>query len=98
MVDLRGEVVVTASAPTMYSGDSRTLPFTIALPEGGDLNGSTLRWQCARKHSGGFGPAVISKALGNGITVTDTTGGALEVALTPADTAGLAGRFIANSN
>ncbi len=81
----------------MFSGDSRTIRFTVTEADGStpvDLAGCSAKWRASRKLSGGFSATpAISKAIGTGITVTDADAGELQVALAPADTAGLSGRY-----
>lgn len=82
----------------MYSGDTRTLNFTVTEADGVtaiDLSGiSAIKWQCSKKLSSGFASvATLSKALGTGVTVTDALAGKLQVALSPIDTYALSGRF-----
>jgi hypothetical protein len=82
---------------TMYSGDSRVLAFTITEANGTtpiNLTGAVVAWACARKLSGGFSTTpTLSKEIGAGITIIAAIAGTLEVALAPADTASLVGRY-----
>lgn len=77
---------------TMVQGDSVALDFAITDQDGAvvDLDGATIRWQMARSV---YAAPMVEKAVGDGITVTDATGGLFTVTLDPADTATITGSF-----
>jgi hypothetical protein len=98
-------VVVPASTPAVPTvavdadlkirrGDTPTWTFaaTIASAEPLPLDGAGIYFVAKWREDDADVDAVISKAVGNGITVTDATAGIFDVAFAAADTAGLAPR------
>lgn len=77
----------------LVAGDSHLIEF--AVTENGvaaDLTGATaLRWGCVKRRADGTftGAAVVTKALGSGVEITDAAGGVIQVTLDPDDTAEL---------
>lgn len=71
---------------TMFAGDSKTLEVTVKDADGVvvDITGATIRWSLAR--SVNSTPALLQKAVGSGITITDGPNGRFDVALANADT------------
>ena len=77
---------------TMFSGDTKVLRVTATEADGSPLNliGIDITWVLAKKVTA---PAILTKTIGAGITVTDAPNGIFEVNLTPADTADLKGSY-----
>lgn len=77
---------------TMYAGDSKTLVVTAKDEDGAavDITDATIRWQLARSVST---TALVTKSIGDGVTITDGSGGVFEVELENADTESLKGEF-----
>lgn len=76
----------------MVQGDTLALDFAIVDGAGAavDLAGATIRWQLARSVRA---TALIEKAIGSGVTVTDDAGGLFTVMLEPEDTQAITGSF-----
>ena len=77
----------------IVAGDSTTVQFTVSNASGGilDLTGAqAVRWVMSAVPAP---PAILSKALGSGITITNATGGVVQVALLSADTNTLSGTY-----
>lgn len=76
----------------MYAGDYITLDFTAKEESGAALNltGLTLKWSLGRTSDG---PALLTKTVGTGITVTDAAAGKFKVELDPADTQKFSGDY-----
>lgn len=76
----------------MTQGDTAALDFAIVDAGGGavDLMGATIRWQMARSVRAA---AILEKAIGSGITITDAAAGKFTVELDPTDTAAITGTF-----
>lgn len=70
---------------TIYQGESKSLDYEIALPDGTpkDLSLYFAEWRLTPR---GDETPVIAKTLGNGITYTDAAAGQLIVELAPTDT------------
>ena len=84
---------------TIDSGDTETLELAVTDPSKDppevDLTGATLRFLVKRSAGDDDEDAVITKATGgSGITIAPGTGGTATIAIAPADTAGLEGRFV----
>lgn len=85
----------------MHSGDDVGVNVTIRDEAGAVIDvssASAFRYQAAEYNADNadrpwHGSAVISKALGSGVTVTDGPNGVVRVTLSSADTASLEGRF-----
>jgi hypothetical protein len=98
MTATRQDVGTKQQSP-FVAGDSRILRFTATEDDGTtliNLTGAAIRWELFPWPSGPkYGvpdeTAVVSKAVGSGITITDPAGGIFEVKLDPADTAALLG-------
>ena len=77
-----------------FAGDTITINTQVLNPDGSpfDLSGVTgINYVLAS----GYGqPAMVTKTLGNGITITAATSGMYTVTLAPADTAGLVGNYL----
>lgn len=71
---------------TMYAGDDKTLRFSLQDESGEplDLTDVSLEWVLRDG-----GQIVLSKTIGNGITVVSESGGVFDVLLAPADTESL---------
>lgn len=79
---------------TMYAGDHKTLRISVLDGDGdaASLVGVTaLRWQLALGYNRNI---LISKSLGDGVTVTDAAGGIFTVDLVRADTEALKGNYV----
>jgi hypothetical protein len=76
----------------MVAGDTTALNVVLSDSSGDSMNltGASARWQLALTNRG---PALISKSIGAGITVTSALGGALTIVLEPEDTVDLSGRY-----
>lgn len=76
----------------LFAGDTKVLDITVKDDEGAvvDITDATIRWQLARSVNA---PAVLQKAVGSGITISDGPNGLFEVALANADTETLKGAF-----
>ena len=88
---MRGATV--AADFTMYSGDSKNLQFTITDNDDTpvDLTGATSSWILAASADGS---ALVTKTSGAGeITYSGGSTNIATVAVDPADTASLAGRY-----
>lgn len=74
----------------MFAGDTKILGVTAkdAAGEVVDISGATIRWQLAKSVTTA---ALVEKATGDGITITDGAGGAFDIELDNADTEGLKG-------
>ena len=80
----------------IHAGDDLTLQVSVTDDAGQPVNltGAQVAWQASRGRADRFSStAVLAKASGTGITVTDAAGGVFEVDLAAADTAGLRGAF-----
>lgn len=80
----------------IHAGDDLAIPVAVtdAAGQAVDLTGAAIAWQAARGTPERFSKtAVVSKASGAGITITDPAGGVFEIALASADTQGLSGSF-----
>lgn len=73
---------------SMVRGDTKRLEVTVRDEAGAivDLTGSSIRWRIARSVSS---VALISKAIGTGITVVNATLGRFDILLTAAESATL---------
>ena len=76
----------------MFAGDSKVLVVTVRDGAGAVVNitGATLTWEAARSTEE---TTVISKESGDGISITNPTGGVFEVTLDEADTDDLQGLY-----
>lgn len=76
-----------------YAGDSKIVRITVTDENGDPVPLDTITaadWRLSREPGG---PALISKAHGSGVTVTNPAGGVVQVVLQPADTAGREGFY-----
>ena len=76
----------TEQNATIYAGDSVDLVIIVTDPETGDpknLTAATVQWAMFKEHRG---TVVLTKATGDGVTITDATEGELTIALEPEDT------------
>ncbi len=81
---------------SMHRGDSRKITGTVVDENGAvidltGLTGTALSWILANRDKNLTNPAprndaLVTKTIGSGITITDATGGKVEVALDEADT------------
>jgi hypothetical protein len=85
---------------TFYSGNKRTLRFTLTNGDVGgspplDISGYAIRWALAdsRGNSRYGKTPILQKDENGGITVVDAVNGILDVALSSADTQYLSGAF-----
>lgn len=78
---------------TRKSGDTIriTVPVTDDQDSPKSLVGCSARYLVASTLAG---PALITKTVGNGITIADAAGGVLVIVLAPADTDELAGVYV----
>ena len=79
---------------TILTGDDVTLDITLTDADGAavDLSGTEITWGAATSSIGD--PALTKTRSGGGVTVTDATGGVIEVTLGAADTGALSrGRY-----
>ena len=76
----------------MYAGDTLILEITAKDSDGTalDLTGLTVKWSLARVNTS---PALLTKTVGSGITVTNAALGQFKVELTPTDTASFSGEY-----
>ncbi len=95
-------MAVQNSLIEMFSGDTKRLNYTVKDSAGTviDITTATFRWALSKLAKSGTagepspqGPAIVSKSIGSGITLTAPTLGELRVDLDPADTADLKGSF-----
>jgi len=78
----------------MWAGDDKTLQVTVQDSSGDpvDITGATaIRWQLSK--SATKRPALIEKALLDGVTVISAPGGRFDVTLEPEDTEDLKGDY-----
>jgi hypothetical protein len=74
----------------MFRGNDRTFTLTVARDgRAVDLTGATLRWKARKSVKDLDADAVINKATGNGITITDPPNGIVDLTLLSADTKSL---------
>ncbi len=74
---------------TIVRSDDETLDILVTDQDTGaaiNLTGATLKWMAKRRRNDADVDALISKAIGTGITVTNAAGGVAEVAITAANT------------
>lgn len=74
---------------TIDRGDDETLDILVTNGATGavvNLTGATLKWMTKRRRNDADVDALITKAIGTGITVTNAVGGVAEVAITAANT------------
>lgn len=78
----------------LWAGDTLTLGVTITNEAGAAVNltGATLRYAIAPSHN--HTTKSVSKTTGSGVTHTDAANGVAQIALLPADTAGLKGVYV----
>lgn len=78
---------------TMTAGDSKVLEVTVVDDDGIPVNisGTAIRFEMARFASDT--PALVTKAIGSGVTIIDGPTGRFDVALDPADTAEFSGSY-----
>ena len=84
-------MTATAQDFTLYAGDDATL--TVTVTEGvaaKDLTGASVVWVLYDRFSRA---AVLTKATGDGVTITDDEGGILTVDIDSTDTATLYGAY-----
>ena len=76
----------------MWSGDDKTITVTVYDNDDVvvDITGATITWELSQNVDS---TALISKTVGSGITLSDPTNGIFTIALDPADTASLSGRY-----
>ena len=77
-----------------HAGDNKPIDFTLTEADGVtpiDLTGATLRWGLFVRLTDA--QAILSKATGNGITITGAAQGKIRIAMAKVDTVGLAGRY-----
>jgi hypothetical protein len=77
---------------TMFSGDSKVLQTSLTDDTNAvvDITGAEITWQLSRKVTS---PAILTKTVGSGITITNPANGQFEVAIDPVDTADLKGDY-----
>lgn len=95
MTKINQNIATDANAP-FIAGDTRTIQATVEQSTGVPFNltGAAIKWQVFAMSSGTFtGEAIISKAVGSGITITNPSGGVFQISLASADTTGFAGTY-----
>jgi hypothetical protein len=77
----------------MHSGDSKLLKVSVKATGGVavDISGVDIRFQLARTANNR--PPLISKTVGDGITIVDGAAGRFDVLLDPEDTQALSGTY-----
>lgn len=86
--------MTTTSNLKFVQGDSKVLRVTAKTSAGVAVNlagASGIRYRLAKSVKG---TALIDKAMGTGIAITDAANGVLEVTLLPADTVALKGEYL----
>ena len=83
---------------SMHSGDDRVLEVSITDSANAALNitGATVTWALSRAVADKVEPkgaAIVTKTVGSGITLTNPSGGVLQVAIAETDTDDLAGTY-----
>ncbi len=74
---------------TITRSDDETLDIVVTNQDTGavvNLTGATLKWMAKRRRTDADVDALITKAIGTGVTVTNAVGGVAEVAIAAADT------------
>lgn len=78
----------------MHQGDTKRLHITIKDPDGVPVSligVQTIKWWVARRVTSTT--KLLQKSLGNGITVTNSAGGVLTIAIDPEDTVAVSGDY-----
>jgi len=88
----------TQSSISMHSGDTRKLQVTIVDESSAavDLTSASIIWALSKKAADEVlprGSAIVTKSIGDGITVIDAVTGRVDILIDSADTASLAGDF-----
>ncbi len=74
---------------TITRSDDETLDVLVTNEDTGavvNLTSATLKWMAKRRRNDADVDALITKAIGTGVTVTNAVGGVAEVAIAAADT------------
>jgi hypothetical protein len=88
----------TQSDFSMHSGDTRTLEITVKDEDSAVVNISTatITWALSKQDSASVAPkgaAIVTKTVGDGVTITDGPNGRVDVAISAADTSALSGDY-----
>lgn len=92
-------MAVTDQRDTFYAGNVRTYPFSVDDENNPgnklDLTGMTVAFALSKylSASAWSKTPLVEKSIGDGITITNASQGALTVTLSPDDTASLEGEF-----